>query len=170
MHPLSFRFLKKKLYLLAQICDVLPLKELIKKAFGKDMFVIPSQVSVQGAIESTIPGRIDGNVRGDVRTEGMLVIGKTANIRGHVYATDLVVFGKVYGDIFVSNKAVISNKAYVKGDVTALVLEVEQDAVIEGAIRKHPTEADDVVPPVTEEDMEKPQQPAEDEEQASSWF
>lgn len=169
MHPRSFLFLKKKLYLLSQICDVLPLKDLIKKAFGKDMFLIPSQVSVQGAIESTIPGRIDGNVRGDVRTEGMLVIGKSANIRGNIYATDLVAFGKVYGDIFVSNKAVISNKAYIKGDVTALVLEVEQDAVIEGAIRKHPTEADDVVPPAAEEDIEKPQ-PAEDEEQASSWF
>jgi cytoskeletal protein CcmA (bactofilin family) len=165
----SFRFLKKKLYLLAQTCDVLPLKDLIKKAFGKDMFLIPGQVSIQGAIESTIPGRIDGNVRGDVRTEGMLVIGKTASIRGNIHATDLVAFGKVYGDIFVSNKAVISNKAYVKGDVTALVLEVEQDAVIEGAIRKHPTEADDVLPPPVEEDLEKPQ-PAEDEEQASTWF
>jgi cytoskeletal protein CcmA (bactofilin family) len=161
--------LKKKLYLLAQTCDVLPLKDLIKKAFGKDMFLIPGQVSIQGAIESTIPGRIDGNVRGDVRTEGMLVIGKTASIRGNIHATDLVAFGKVYGDIFVSNKAVISNKAYVKGDVTALVLEVEQDAVIEGAIRKHPTEADDVLPPPVEEDLEKPQ-PAEDEEQASTWF
>jgi cytoskeletal protein CcmA (bactofilin family) len=158
-----------KLYLLSQTCDVLPLKELIKRAFGKDMFLIPSQVSVQGAVESTIPGRIDGNIRGDVRTEGLLVIGKNANIRGNIYATDLVTYGKVYGDIIVSNKAVISNKAYVKGDVTALVLEVEQDAVIEGAIRKHPTEADVIIPPPAEEDIEKPQ-PAEDEEQASSWF
>lgn len=169
MRPRSFLFLKKKLYLLSQTCDVLPLKDLIKRAFGKDMFLIPSQVSVQGAVESTIPGRIDGNIRGDVRTEGMLVIGKSANIRGNIYATDLVTYGKVYGDIIVSNKAVISNKAYVKGDVTALVLEVEQDAVIEGAIRKHPTEADDVVPPPAEEDVEKPL-PTEDEEQASSWF
>lgn len=133
------------------------------------MFLIPSQVSVQGAIESTIPGRIDGNVRGDVRTEGTLVIGKTASIRGNIYATDLVTYGKVYGDLFVTNKAVISNKAYVKGDVTALVLEVEQDAVIEGAIRKHPTEAEDVVPPVVEEDEPKPQI-EEDEEKATTWF
>lgn len=133
------------------------------------MFLIPGQVSVQGAIESTIPGRVDGNVRGDVRTQGTLVIGKTGSIRGNVYATDLITYGKVYGDLFVTNKAVISNKAYVKGDVTALVLEVEQDAVIEGAIRKHPTEADDVVPPVVEEDEPKPQQ-EEDEEKATTWF
>jgi len=133
------------------------------------MFVIPAQVSIQGAIESPIPGRIDGSVRGDVRTEGMLVIGKTANIRGNIYATDLVTFGKVHGDIIVTNKAVISNKAYVKGDVTALILEVEQDAVIEGAIRKHPTDAENIVPPPTEEDVEKPQ-PKEEDEAASSWF
>lgn len=169
MRHRSFPFLKKKLYLLYQTYDVLPLKDLIKKAFGKDMFVIPAKVSVQGAIESTIPGRIDGNIRGDVRIEGMLVIGKSAGIRGNVYATDLVMYGKVYGDIFISNKAVIGNKAYVKGDVTALVLEVEQDAVIEGAIRKHPTEAEDVIPPPVEEDADKPQE-TEDEEQASSWF
>lgn len=169
MPPLSFPFLKKKLYLLAQTCDVLPLKDLIKKALGKDMFLIPSQVSVQGTIESIVPGRVDGNVKGDVRTAGMLVIGKNASIRGNVYATDLVTYGKVYGDLFVTNKAVVGNKAYVKGDVTALILEVEQDAVIEGAIRKHPTEAADVVPPVTEEDEPKPQA-QEDEEKATTWF
>ncbi|MBW8686941.1 bactofilin family protein [Chitinophaga rhizophila] len=161
--------MKKKLYLLAQTCDVIPLKDLIKKAFGKDMFLIPGQVSVQGAIESTIPGRIDGNVRGDVRTEGTLVIGKGASIRGNIHATDLVHYGKVHGDIFVTNKAVISNKAYVKGDVTALVLEVEQDAVIEGAIRKHPTDADHVVPEQVEEEEVKPEE-KDDEEKASSWF
>jgi cytoskeletal protein CcmA (bactofilin family) len=144
------------------------LKDLIKQAFGKEMFLIPGQVSVQGAIESTIPGRIDGSVRGDVRTEGMLVIGKTASIRGNVYATNLVAYGKVQGDIFVTNKAIISNKAYIKGDVTALVLEVEQDAVIEGAIRKHPTDADGVTPVVVEEEA-KPHKD-EDEEKTSSWF
>lgn len=169
MPPPSFLFLKKKPYLLAQTCDVSVLKDLIKKAFGKGEFLIPRQVSVQGTIESSIPGTVDGNVRGDVRAEGMLVIGKTGSIRGNVYATDLITFGKIYGDVFVSNKAVISNKAYVKGDVTALVLEVEQDAVIEGAIRKHATEAEDVVPPDANTEDEK-SLPAEDEEKSSSWF
>lgn len=164
-----FLFLKTKLYLLTQNHDVSVLKDLIKKAFGKSGFFIPRQVSVQGTIESTIPGTIDGNVRGDVRTEGMLIIGKTGSIRGNIYATDLVTYGKVYGDVFVNNKAVISNKAYVKGDVTALILEVEQDAVIEGAIRKHATEADDVVPPDASAEDDK-MLPAEDEEKSSSWF
>lgn len=133
------------------------------------MFLIPEQVSVQGAIDSSIPGRIDGNVRGDVRTDGLLIIGKKASIRGNVHATDLITYGKVYGDVFVTNKAVISNKAYVKGDVTALVLDVEQDAAIEGAIRKNITDPDNMTPPDTENDADKPI-PSDGDEHASTWF
>jgi cytoskeletal protein CcmA (bactofilin family) len=110
--------------------------DLFRNALGKGRFLLPRQVVVQGSIEATIPGRIDGNVKGDVRAEGLLVIGPQASVRGNVYATDLVTYGKIYGDIYVTNKAVISNVAYVKGDVNALILEVKEGAVIEGAIRK----------------------------------
>src|ERR1044072_73000 len=92
-------------------------------AFSKGRFLLPRQVVVQGSIEATIPGRIDGNVKGDVKTVGMLVIGPEGSVRGNVYATDLVTYGKIYGDIYISNKAVISNVAYIKGDVNALILE-----------------------------------------------
>ncbi|WPQ60861.1 polymer-forming cytoskeletal protein [Chitinophaga sancti] len=142
--------------------------EILKNAFRKGMFVIPKEVSVQGAIESPVPGRIDGTVRGDVRTEGLLTIGNTASIRGNVYATDLIHFGKVYGDIFITNKAVISNKAYIKGDVTALILELEEEAVIEGAIRKHVNDLENAVPPDTEPEPDVPL-PVE-EEKPTSWF
>jgi len=157
-----------KIYLRFQKYDVSVIIEILKNAFRKGMFVIPKEVSVQGAIESPVPGRIDGTVRGDVRTEGLLTIGNTASIRGNVYATDLIHFGKVYGDIFITNKAVISNKAYIKGDVTALILELEEEAVIEGAIRKHVNDLENAVPPDTEPEPDVPL-PVE-EEKPTSWF
>ncbi|OMP77112.1 hypothetical protein BW716_21280 [[Flexibacter] sp. ATCC 35208] len=157
-----------KIYLRFQKYDVSAIIEILKNAFRKGMFVIPKEVSVQGAIESPIPGRIDGTVRGDVRTDGLLTIGNTASIRGNVYATDLIHFGKVYGDIFITNKAVISNKAYIKGDVTALILELEEEAVIEGAIRKHVNDLENAVPLDTEPEPDLPL-PVE-EEKPTSWF
>ncbi|MCW3465513.1 bactofilin family protein [Chitinophaga nivalis] len=144
-------------------------------------FRIPKEVSVSGSIDATISGRIDGNVRGDVKTTGKLVISENASIRGHVYATDLVVYGKVYGDVHITNKAHISTKAYVKGDVNAIVLEIEEGAVIEGAIRKnvqpagrsdhHPGETASATDPLhaTATVAATPPPPPE-EEQATSWF
>jgi len=143
-------------------------------AFSKGRFLLPRQVVVQGSIEATIPGRIDGNVKGDVKTEGMLVIGPEGSVRGNVYATDLVTYGKIYGDIYISNKAVISNEAYVKGDVNAVVLEVKEGAVIEGAIRKNISarhEPDTLKPADAETDsteVEKVVKPPEEER--ASWF
>jgi cytoskeletal protein CcmA (bactofilin family) len=144
--------------------------EIFRKVFRREMFLIPEQVSVQGTIESTLPGKIDGNVRGDVNTTGMLVIGKTGHIRGNIHAANLIVYGKVFGDVFATNKAVISNKAYVKGDITALILEVEEEAIIEGAIRKNVADPDAEIPVDHESEAEKLIPPAEEEEQSSTWF
>jgi cytoskeletal protein CcmA (bactofilin family) len=145
--------------------------DLFRNALGKGRFLLPRQVVVQGSIEATIPGRIDGNVKGDVKTEGLLVIGPQASVRGNVYATDLVTYGKIYGDIYISNKAVISNVAYVKGDVNALILEVKEGAVIEGAIRKslaakhEPETASADENPVPVSEKERPP-----DEEVASWF
>jgi cytoskeletal protein CcmA (bactofilin family) len=134
------------------------------------MFIIPEEVSVQGTIESPLPGRIDGNVRGDINTQGMLIIGKNGHVRGNIHAANLIAYGKVFGDIYVSNKAVISNKAYVKGDVTALILEVEEEAIIEGAIRKNLADPETVIPHDPEAEIEQPAPPPDEEEQTTTWF
>lgn len=139
---------------------------------GKRSFLLPSEVTVNGTIEATIPGRIDGHIKGDVKTEGKLVIGESAVVRGHVHATELITYGKIYGDVFISHKAIIANKAYVRGDVTALVLTIEEGAVIEGAIRKEivPTAAAELADDALANDpIEDKNKPAE-EEQATSWF
>ncbi|SEW50961.1 bactofilin family protein [Chitinophaga arvensicola] len=142
-------------------------------------FRIPKTVSVNGSIDASVSGRIDGNVRGDVKTSGKLVVSETASIRGHIYATDLVVHGKVYGDVYITNKAHISNKALVKGDVNAMVLEIEEGAVVEGAIRKNvlPVPKTDPAHPavVTEEirvsaPAEATTRAVDEEEQNTSWF
>jgi cytoskeletal protein CcmA (bactofilin family) len=155
---------------------VIDFRHIFRNIIVPGAFRIPKTVSVNGSIEASVSGRIDGTVKGDVKTTGKLVISQTAMVRGHVYATDLVVQGKVYGDVYISNKAHISNKALVKGDVNAMTLEIEEGAVVGGAIRKN------VLPPATgtaepEETVTKVATPAESaagdlnaEEQSTSWF
>jgi cytoskeletal protein CcmA (bactofilin family) len=107
------------------------------RTFGKNTFLLPGQLEVNGSIEATASGQIEGRIRGDVRTTGKLVIGKNAHVMGNVYAADLVSYGKIYGDVFIDNKATFIGRAYVKGDVTAMTLDIEENAVIDGAITKN---------------------------------
>ena len=132
-------------------------------------FVLPREVTVSGSVETAISGRIEGRVNGDVRSAARIIIGKDAVVRGHVYAADLVVWGKVQGDVFVSNKAVICDKAHIKGDVTAMVMEIREGAVIEGAIRKDVLHAPEETPEEANPDTPAVETPEEDR-QASTWF
>lgn len=157
---------------------MISVRHLFRNIIVPGAFRIPKTVSVNGSIEASVSGRIDGNVRGDVKTTGKLVVSETASIRGHIYATDLVVHGKVYGDVYITNKAHISNKALVKGDVNAMVLEIEEGAVVEGAIRKNvmpaPKAASELLTEATvAQTATAPADaagPVEEEEQNTSWF
>ncbi|RAJ79151.1 polymer-forming protein [Chitinophaga dinghuensis] len=154
-------------------------QHLFRNLIRPGAFRIPKSVSVNGGIDATISGRIDGHVRGNVKTTGKLIISENASIKGHVYATDLVIYGKVFGDVYISNKAYVTTKAYVKGDVNAMILEIEEGAVVEGAIRKNiqavqQSEEPVVALPVTESTHSSTAAivppPHPEEEQRSSWF
>lgn len=95
------------------------------------------QARVDGAIETTGPGWIEGCVQGDLKTTGKLVIGKNARITGNVHAGGLVSHGRIYGNVFIAGKAVFCGRAFVKGDVNAMILDIEENVVIEGAITKN---------------------------------
>ncbi len=103
----------------------------------KTEYLLPKEVTVHGNIESAISGYIDGIVEGDIKTESNLVVSKNAIIQGDIYATNLLVYGKIYGNIFCSNKTAFANASYVKGNVTAAIFDIKEGAVIEGIIKKN---------------------------------
>lgn len=136
----------------------------IRNLFRRKFFLLPPEVTVNGSLEISIPARIEGSVSGDVKSSAALFIAPNANIRGHVHAEDLEVYGKIMGDVYVHNKAMIGDTAYIKGDVTAIVMELRESAVIEGAIRKDFTE----VPTPAANPEQQNDQPEKDE--VSAWF
>ncbi len=104
--------------------------------FIKTAFHLSRETVLQGAFQSEAGGRIDGLVKGDVQVNGRLVVGKKAEIRGEVFAAAVDVYGRIYGNVFCDDKAVIRNTAFIKGNITAVVIEVKEGALIEGIIIK----------------------------------
>ncbi|MBI9111790.1 polymer-forming cytoskeletal protein [Maridesulfovibrio ferrireducens] len=86
------------------------------------------KLSFQGAV------RIDGNFSGEVESEGTLVVGKDARVEGVLRIGQLVLSGKVTGEVYARDKAVLHKTANLQGDLVTPVLVVEEGAVLEGRV------------------------------------
>lgn len=87
-------------------------------------------------MEAIVGGYIDGAVDGDLKTAGDITIGKNASINGNVYATNLMIYGKVFGNVICTSKAMIADKGYVKGNISGIIIDIEEGAVVEGIIKQ----------------------------------
>jgi cytoskeletal protein CcmA (bactofilin family) len=76
--------------------------------------------------------RIDGEFSGEIRTQGMLVIGESAQVRANVQAATIVIEGVVRGDLVATASIQIHAPARVHGNLSTPSLEIEKGSVFEG--------------------------------------
>ena len=96
--------------------------------------VYQGQLSFQGAV------RIDGNFVGEVHSEGTLIVGKDANEEGQVRVGQLILSGRVTGEVAAQRKVILHRTGNLNGNLSTPVLVMEEGAVIEGRITMQPSE------------------------------
>jgi cytoskeletal protein CcmA (bactofilin family) len=89
----------------------------------------------RGRLEFVGTVRIDGMFHGEIVTEGSLILGREAVIRGRLNVGRLFSNGEVEGDVFVRGKAVLQKHAVLRGSLSTPALVVEEGAVIEGDLQ-----------------------------------
>ena len=97
---------------------------------GKD--VLSSDVEIKGSIKFQKELLIDGKVEGEINSEGVLTIGENADIRGEIKTKSITVFGKVQGNITVSERCELKSKCTLQGDLKAARLIIEEGATFIG--------------------------------------
>lgn len=78
--------------------------------------------------------RIDGQFEGEISTDGDLILGRKASVKGTVSVGRLTSCGQIQGDVTVLERAVLEKTSVLTGSLSTPVLVVEQGAVIEGSI------------------------------------
>ena len=76
--------------------------------------------------------RIDGDINGNLETDGNIIIGENARIRGNVKAKSVIVGGIVLGNIEASQSIKVLATSAVIGDIVSHKVQVEQNAIIHG--------------------------------------
>ena len=78
--------------------------------------------------------RIDGIFTGQIITEGTLVVGKDAIVSGEVRVGELMLTGKIIGDIYAERSVMVYKNGQVEGVINSSTLIMEEGARIQGQI------------------------------------
>ncbi len=94
--------------------------------------VLNSDVEVVGSLRFSDDLLIDGNVEGDISSEGVLSVGENAVIRAEIKTKSVIIHGKVFGNITVTDRVELKSTAELVGDIQATSLAIEAGAIFIG--------------------------------------
>lgn len=97
-----------------------------------DVTRISLGTSIKGDIVSSSDIRVDGKIDGIVFSNGRIVVGDKAMLSGTMLCTNLDLWGKMNGEIFVKDTLSIKNSCVIEGSINARRLQVDMGAQIDG--------------------------------------
>ena len=86
---------------------------------------------VNGKEDLVVDGRVEGTVS---LAENRLTIGPNANVAADLTAKDVLVLGRVQGNVIASGRVELRAGCNLEGDIRALRLAVEDNAVFRGKV------------------------------------
>lgn len=86
---------------------------------------------VKGGEDLIIDGRVEGTVQ---LAENRLTIGPNANVAADLSARDVLVLGRVHGNVVATGRVELRAGCTLEGDVKAYRLAIEDNAVLRGKV------------------------------------
>jgi cytoskeletal protein CcmA (bactofilin family) len=96
---------------------------------------IGKTVVIRGELKGSEDLVVDGQLEGTITlADGRLTIGATANVAADLTAKEVLILGRLQGNIVASGRVELRAGSVVEGDVRALRLAVEENAVFRGKV------------------------------------
>jgi cytoskeletal protein CcmA (bactofilin family) len=94
--------------------------------------MLSSDVEIKGTVRFTHDLVVDGKIEGEVDSDGSLTVGENARVRAEIRTRSVVIYGKVHGNITVSDRVELKANAELVGDIKAGTLSIEAGAIFVG--------------------------------------
>lgn len=112
--------------------------------------VIGKSVVVRGDISAQEDLYLDCDIEGTITLpENRLTVGPEARIVANVTVRDLVVFGKLTGNVHATGRVDLRQSASLTGDIVAGRLSIEESAMLKGRVELKPGAGQSVTPSQT---------------------
>ena len=101
-----------------------------------------SSLYIKGHITGTEDLQIDGKVDGPISLRGHgLTVGPAAQLTSEIHAREIVVFGKVIGNVHARDRVDVKTDGSVIGDISTARISIEDGAHFKGRIEIDPTKS-----------------------------
>ena len=102
--------------------------------------LIGKNIIITGDISATEDLVVEGRVTGKILlNESRLTVGEEGYAQSHISAREVVISGRVDGQIHASERVELRHTAQVAGDIVAPRLIIHQDAVVKGTVDLSPS-------------------------------
>ncbi len=106
---------------------------------GRDSAYVGGSIHIRGEIQGQEDLFLDGEIEGNIRLPGQrLVIGPNARIHGQILAREVLVQGKVQGNIQAQNRLEIQRTGWVQGELHISRIAIEDGAYFKGSVEIAP--------------------------------
>jgi cytoskeletal protein CcmA (bactofilin family) len=95
---------------------------------GKSVIILGE---VKGSEDLIIDGRVEGTIE---LSDSRLTIGANANVSADLTAKDVLILGQVHGNVVAGGRVELRAGCMMEGDIRALRLAVEDNAVFRGKV------------------------------------
>jgi cytoskeletal protein CcmA (bactofilin family) len=103
-----------------------------------DQATIGRTLVIKGEITGAEPLYVDGRVEGKIiMPESRVTIGRNGKVDASIQAREVVIMGKVNGNIVCSDRVDIRAEGSVQGDISTARISVEDGAALKGGIQVH---------------------------------
>jgi cytoskeletal protein CcmA (bactofilin family) len=96
---------------------------------------VGASIKIEGEIKSEEDLKIDGRVHGPISLQGRrLIVGRTAELNSEVTAAEVIVYGKVLGNLRARDRVDIKKDGSVVGDIITARISIEDGGDFKGRI------------------------------------
>jgi cytoskeletal protein CcmA (bactofilin family) len=99
-----------------------------------------ASLQIKGHITGTEDLQIDGKIDGPITLRGhQLTVGSTAQLNSEIHAGEVIVYGKVVGNVHARERVDVKTDGSITGDISTARISIEDGAHFKGRIEIDPT-------------------------------
>lgn len=90
--------------------------------------------SLEGKVNCDTNLRIEGSFSGEIICSGVVTVGEEGMVRSSIRAEEIVIAGKVYGDVTADRRLIMVGAGELHGNITAGAVSIMEGCLLNGSI------------------------------------